>query len=72
MNKLIHNTDLMSKDNNNINLKTKDLRINITNNPKVPKVILQKLGNNLISNSILRKKYLNNLINKNQILTNDL
>ena len=68
----------MSKDNNNINLKTKDLRINITNNPKVPKAILQKLGNRLISNSMLRKKYLinnlinNNLINNNQILTNDL
>lgn len=72
MNKLIHNTDLMSKDNNNTNLKTKNLRISITNNPKAQKVILQKLGNSLISNNMLRKKYLNNLINNNQILTNDL
>ena len=72
MNKLIHNTDLMSKDNNNTNLKTTDLRINITNNPKAPKVILQKLGNSLISNNILRKKYLiKNMINNNLILTND-
>ena len=74
MNKLIHNTDLMSKDNNNTNLKTKNLRINITNNPKVLiiKVILQKLGNSLISNNMLRKKYLiKNMINNNLILTND-
>ena len=57
----------MSKD-NNINLKTKDLRINITNNPKtqIIKVILQKLGNSLISNNILKRKYLiSNIINNN-------